>query len=106
MPSRPLGEPVADQLGLVGGIIVYDEVDVEVVRHGILDPIEETAELRRTMPRIAFADDAASGDIERGEQGCDAMAHIVMGAPLDLSGAHWQQRLAAIECLDLAFLID
>jgi hypothetical protein len=28
-----------------------------------------------------------------------------VGAPFDLAGTHWQKRLTAIKCLDLAFLI-
>ena len=29
MPVRPFGEPVADRLGLMGGVIVHDDVNVE-----------------------------------------------------------------------------
>ena len=46
MPARPLGEPVADQLGLVARRVVHDDVDVEVGGHVSLDLIEESAELR------------------------------------------------------------
>ena len=28
-PTRPFGEPVADGLGLVGGYVVHDDVDVD-----------------------------------------------------------------------------
>lgn len=57
------------------------------------------------MARIAFADDAFGGDIERCEQRRHAVAFVIMAAPLDLSGAHRQYRLRAIECLDLARLV-
>ena len=30
MPARPFGEPVADQRRLVGGVVVDDEMDVEI----------------------------------------------------------------------------
>ena len=33
------------------------------------------------------------------------MPHIVMGAPLGLSGTHRQQRLRTVQCLNLGFLI-
>ena len=29
-PARPFGEPVADRLGLVGPVVVHDDVDVEI----------------------------------------------------------------------------
>ena len=38
VPAGPLGEPVADQLGLVARGIVHDDVDVEIGRHVVLDP--------------------------------------------------------------------
>jgi hypothetical protein len=40
------------------------------------------------------------------EQRCGAMAFIVMRASLHLPGTHRQQRLGAVQRLDLAFLID
>src|SRR6185437_7686004 len=45
MPPGPLCKPVADQLGLVGGDVVHDEVDVEVRRNVGLDDVEEPSEL-------------------------------------------------------------
>ena len=45
MPVGPLGEPVAYELGLVGGVIVHDDMNLKITRHGSLDPIEESAEL-------------------------------------------------------------
>ena len=43
--ARALGQPVADRLGLVGGVVVHHEVDVEFGGHSDLDLIEEPAEL-------------------------------------------------------------
>jgi hypothetical protein len=40
MPARALGEPVADRLGLVGGVVVHDEMDVEIGRDTGFDLIE------------------------------------------------------------------
>jgi hypothetical protein len=36
----------------------------------------------------------------------NSMAGVVVGATFDLSGAHRQQRLGAVERLDLQFLVD
>jgi hypothetical protein len=40
MPARSLGEPVADQLGLVGSVFVHDDVDVEIGRDVALDLVK------------------------------------------------------------------
>ena len=44
MPAWPFGEPVADQRGLVRGVVVHDEMDVKTVRDRGLDLVEELAE--------------------------------------------------------------
>jgi hypothetical protein len=45
-------------------------------------------------------------EVERGEQVGSAVTQIVGSTPLRLAGAHRQQRLTAIECPDLALLVD
>jgi len=44
MPARAFGEPVSDLIGFVGGVIVHDDVDVEIVGHAGLDAVKEGAE--------------------------------------------------------------
>ena len=51
LPARPFGEPVADRLGLVGPVVVHDDVDVEISRDVRLDEVEEFAELSGPMAR-------------------------------------------------------
>lgn len=68
VPSGAFGKPGADQLGLVDGVIVHDEVDVEIARDIRLDLGEKVPELGRPVAWIAFADDPTGRDIERGEQ--------------------------------------
>ncbi len=106
MPARPLGEPVADQRGLVGGVVVHDEMDVEIVGDVGFDLVQELAELGRAVAGIALADDTAGGDVEGGEQGGDAMALVVVAHPGRLARPHRQQGLAAVERLDLRLLVD
>ena len=106
VPARPLGEPVLDQLGLVAGCVVHDDVDVEVGGHGALHLIEEGAELARPMPLLAGSDDCAGGCVEGGEQRGRAGGLVVVGAPLHLARPHGQHRLRAVEGLDLALLVD
>jgi hypothetical protein len=45
MPSRPLVQPVAERLGLVAGVVVHHQVNVEVAGHAGLDLVEEASEL-------------------------------------------------------------
>ena len=43
--ARPFGKPGFDRRRLVGGVIVHDQMDIEIGRHGSVDGIEEAAEL-------------------------------------------------------------
>lgn len=73
VPARTLGQPVADRLGLVGGVVVRDEMDVEVVWHVGLDLVEDhsrwpacrcrpSAATRRRRPSVG---DAGSSGVDR-----------------------------------------
>ena len=106
MPTRAFGQPVADRFGLVRGIVVPHQMNIEVRRYPSLDLVKELTELLGAMTRVAFADDFAGGDIQSGEQRCRAMPGVVMAAPLHLPRAHRHDRLTAIEGLNLRFLID
>ena len=68
VPAWPLGEPVADQLGLVCAVVVHDDMGVETSRHVALDLVEELAELLGAVTRHAFADHSPGCDVKRGEQ--------------------------------------
>ena len=55
---------------------------------------------------VALADDAARGDVEGCEQRGRAVTLVVVCAALRHTRQHRQDRLCAVECLDLAFFID
>jgi hypothetical protein len=78
VPSRALCQPIADELGLVGGVIVHDEVNLKVGRHIGFDPVEELAKLSGPVLWVTVTDDAARGDVEGSKQRCSAMAGVVM----------------------------
>ena len=92
--------------GLVGGVVVADEVDVQLVGDGLVDGDQELAELDRPVTAVQFGDDCAVGDVERGEQAGDAVADVVVGASLGHAGHHRQHRLGPVQRLDLALLVD
>src|SRR5712671_5694321 len=106
MPAEPFGEPVADQFGLMARGIVHDDVNVEIGGHMLFDGVEEAAEFLRPVARHAFADDGSGLYVEGGKQRGRPVPLVVMGVPFGLPGSHREQRLGAIQRLDLRFLID
>ena len=76
MPSRPRAQPFSDRLGLVGGVIVHDEVDVEIGRDIAFDLAQEAQELASAMAGIAAPDDLAGGGVESGEQAESSVARV------------------------------
>jgi hypothetical protein len=63
----------------VGGQVVADQLHVQVGGHGFVDGDEELAELDRPVLAVQFGDDAAVGDVERGEQAGGAVPDVVGG---------------------------
>ena len=112
-PARALEHPVPDQLRPVRGVFVHHEVDVEVLGHTGVDPVEKAAELGRVgetvvspeVARVALADDATCGDVRRCEQAGRAVARLVVGAARSPARAHGQHTLAAVERLDFAIFV-
>ena len=91
---------------LVGRIVVDDDMDHLLLRHPGIDDIEEADELLMAMTLHALADDLALKDIERREQGGDAVPLIIVGHGAGASLLHRQPRLGAVQRLNLALLID
>ena len=58
--ARPLSQPALDGGGLVGSVVVQDQVHVKVRGYGRIDPVEEAPELRGSVPAVAGADDLPS----------------------------------------------
>ena len=57
------------------------------------------------MPSVALANYGAGSDVERGEQGCRAIADIGMCPALRYARCHRQSRLLAIQRLKLGFFV-
>src|SRR5271154_3230028 len=99
-------EPALYRGGLVGGIIVDDEMQVEIGRCPFVDGVEEAEELAMPVAGHAFADDGAVEHVESREQGGGAVALVVMRHRPATSLLHRQPRLGAVKGLDLALFID
>src|SRR6478672_33007 len=106
MIMRPTGEPRLNLWGFVGGIVIHDDMDIESVGDLSIDLSEEVQEFGRPVTLVAFANDEPRGDIECGEQRGRTMPHAAVRATFGYARHHRQDRLLAIECLDLALLID
>ena len=55
---------------------------------------------------LALEEHFSGGDVESGEQGCGAVADVVVGHPFDVAEPHGQRRPGALERLDLSLLVD
>ncbi len=100
-----LGQPGLDRRGLVRGVVVADQMHVQFGGHGLVDRDEELLELGGTVFAVQLADHRAVGDVERGEQTGDAVADVVVGAPLGHARHHRQHGLGPVQCLDLTLLV-
>src|SRR5580765_1153925 len=97
MPSQP---PLY-RGRFVGAVVVHDQVHSQLGRNVGVDRAQECEELLAAVSTMKLADHAASCQIQRREQRRGSMAHVVMGAPLRNTGSKRQQRLCAIQGLDL-----
>jgi hypothetical protein len=84
--ARAFGQPVADQLRLVGAVVVQDQVNVQLGRHVAFDGVEEAAKLHGAMAALGLTDQGAGFSIQRGKQTGGAVTGIIVGAAFDLAG--------------------
>ena len=85
--ARMAGEPGFDLRMLVGGVVVGDQMDVEIGRDVAVEMIKKGEELLMPMARLALRDDRAVEHVERGEQGGGAVSIVVVGDALDVAQA-------------------
>jgi hypothetical protein len=90
---------------LVGGIVVGDQVHVEVLRRLGIDPTQELQPLLMPVSRHALADYLAGGHVESAKQSDGGVALLVMGHGAAAAFPERQATLSAIERLDLALFI-
>ena len=64
VPVRSPRQPGLDRCGLVSGVIVHDDVDVQLLGDAPVDLLQEVEELPRPVAPVALADNAARGDVE------------------------------------------
>lgn len=74
-----VGEPRHDLGMFMGGVVVENGMDHLAGRHRSLDSRDEADELLMPVAGHAAADDPAFEHAERGEQGCGAVALVIVG---------------------------
>ena len=65
---RTSRQPCLDQGSLVSGIVVHDDMNVQLFGNKGVDLLEEIKELPRPVALVPFADDEARCGVKRGEQ--------------------------------------
>src|SRR5215469_17494062 len=73
------GEPGLDLGGLVSGVVVADEVDVQAGGDVLVDGAQEGEEFLVPVAAVQLGDDGAVGGVEGGEQAGDAVPGVVVG---------------------------
>ena len=101
MPQKPR----PNFLGLVGGIVVQHQMDGKIGGNNTIDLIQEFAELDGAMVWPAPADHRSRSDVQGREKAGRAMAFVIVGATLNLTGQHRKDRLATAQRLNLTLLI-
>jgi len=77
IPMGSSRQPSLDLRGLVGGVMVHDDMNVEFARNTGVDLFEEVKKLGCAVALVALADDEAGGDVECSEERRRAMPDIV-----------------------------
>ena len=70
-------QPAPDRGRLVGGVVVEDQVHGERRWHGLIEQVEELAELDRSMASMQLMGHPSGGDVESCEQAGGAVAEVV-----------------------------
>ena len=98
-------QPFVDLRMFMGGVVIGDDVDVEIKRALPVDQFEKGEPLLMAMARRQTGDQLAFEIIEGGEQGQRAMPHVIMGLGANVANAQGQTWLRTLERLALRFLV-
>jgi hypothetical protein len=90
----------------VSAVVVDDHEHVEIWRDLLFNPPQETQELLVPVPGFALGGHRTGGHVQGGKQGGGAVADLVVSDTFDVAQTHGQQRLGAIDGLDMRFLVN
>jgi len=83
--TRMAQQPALDKRSFMRGVIIHYKMDVEFGGNAVFYVIKEAPELHGAMPRRAFSENLASGNIQGGKERCRAVAQILRSAPVALA---------------------
>ena len=104
--ARMPREPISHRGCLVRAVVVHDQMYLKRLGHVSVDRAQELQELFGAVATVKFADDLAGGHVQRSKQRGGPMSHVVMGTSLRYPRSQRQDRLCAIQRLDLALLVN
>lgn len=91
---------------LVRGVVVEDQMHVEVGGDAGVDVAQESEELLMTMAPLALREDFTALNVEGREERRGPVPRVVMRDAFDVAEAHGQVGLRPLQRLDLALFID
>ena len=105
MESWPCGEPSFDSQMLVRGVIIHDDVHLQVLRHVLFNLPEKTQILLMPVTRSTFRENFAVRRVQCGKQRGGSVASIIVGHSFDITQPQRQHRLRAFQRLNATLLI-
>ena len=97
MESWPCGQPAFDAGMFVRGVVVNDQVHLQVLGHVLLDLSEEIQIFLMPVPLATLREHFAVGRIQGGKQRGGPVTSIIVGHSLDVAQSHRQHRLGTFQ---------
>lgn len=91
---------------LMRGIVINNEVQVQPLWRLFVDGLQKLKKLLMPMARLALCNDMTLGNVQSREERCGPMPLVVVSLPGRNPGPQRQQRLSAVQSLDLTLLVD
>ena len=104
--TGPFCQPSLDLCVFVGGVIIDNQMHVEVGGYVSVNVPEKGQEFLMPVTALTAAQDGAGGHVQRGKQRSGPVSDVVVRHPLDVAQSQRQQRLCPFQGLDLGLLID
>ena len=98
-------QPALDDRTLVSAGVVEHEMQIQLGRRGMLDGLQEVAELHAAVAPMDLGDDRSSLDVQGGEEVSRAVADVVVGMTLELARSHGNCWRGIAVGLDGGFLV-
>src|SRR2546428_546413 len=99
-------QPRLDARMFVRPVVVDDQMQVQIEWCLDADQLQEADKFLMAMPRHAIANDRPIQHVQRSEQVRRAIAFVIVRLPGRNSRPEGQERLSAVEGLNLTFLVD